>query len=414
MIGPQVLQCLPNGLENLLERFRDSGCTELRDKVYGLLGLANDVTPFSKTESSLHPIKGQVVLQGTQSEASSRRNVGPFQVDYSRSFYDIWTDVVKYLFFQAKGTEARLSTQTKPQLPKRVLEKRASLPRAKRRLSIVRASGIVQEAFGSAIEKELVKTEFPKARSTPTPPTDRLAGDYADEHKRPQDNTIIRAIGFVTGEIVHLGPHYSALAAELRAQQDWIASWDDHYGKATDIGMLRKINEDYTARILDYEEDYLGMVREIRSCKTAVWPVTEDTTSEAVDLEREQDTRGDNAAEQPQGPRICLGTNQVIALLPSAARVGDVIVQFWHCDAAMVMRSVPRPASSSSIGAPDGPTPAFKLVGRANVADNSVGKDSPEHDPDNDEGSGALKAVHVDLDLPTLQTITASIVSRMV
>ena len=133
----------------------------------------------------------------------------------------------------------------------------------------------------------------------------------------------------------------------------------------------------------------------------------------ATDFEIVPDVQGNCEPVQSVGPRICLGTACFIGLVPPAARPGDIIVQFWNCSAAIVMRPIdPR--------ATDGIASSFVLVGRAHVAEAHGSKGRSEHDTrvkqqpsagfgpmfEDPQASGL---VHVDLDLRTLQIITASI-----
>lgn len=73
-----------------------------------------------------------------------------------------------------------------------------------------------------------------------------------------------------------------------------------------------------------------------------------------------------------RGPAICLGTNHPIGLVPATARVGDAVVRFWGCDAAVVMRPV--------VGSGDGQELGFMLVGRADVAEVEDRKATPGRD----------------------------------
>ena len=139
-------------LENLIERFPKSGCTELRDRVYGLLGLASDVRPLSKVDT--YADSGQVQV-GNPSERS--KGAGFLQVDYSYSFYEIWSQIVKLLFFQAQGLEgsARNVITSRP-------SDMATYPDEERQTAIVRLAGIVQDALDQMVEQDVVTLDFPK------------------------------------------------------------------------------------------------------------------------------------------------------------------------------------------------------------------------------------------------------------
>ena len=206
------------------------------------------------------------------------------------------------------------------------------------------------------------------------------------------------------GEIVHLGPGYNSLIAEVGAQQDWIDSWYDHYHEAEDMATLRIINEEFTTKIVNYDRDYLAKLRQIRSPRSLAWRTVEAAKLKslqsfhipAIENARDNDD-GDDKGEL-HSLRICLGTNRMVALVPPTAKVGDIIAGFEFCNAAIVLRSITPPASSES--AIDNSTSPFMLVGRADVVeDPTSGIEKSSQSPD---------AIFVKLDLSTLQMITAS------
>lgn len=121
-------------LENLIENYAKSACSELRDRVYGLLGLANDAWPFSADsgpkeclETSLEAVDGE-----SENLGDPLARQGMFEVDYSRSFYDIWMDAVKFMLNQTRDTDGNMERQ----------------------ITIVRTAGIIQQALGQDFERE--------------------------------------------------------------------------------------------------------------------------------------------------------------------------------------------------------------------------------------------------------------------
>jgi hypothetical protein len=101
------------GIESLIERFAKNKCSEVRDRVYGLLGLANDVHPLSRVDGEVDPTEEYLRSLDLQSEslAKPKRGRGTFKIDYSRPLYDIWTDAVKFVFFRARNIEGWCSNQ---------------------------------------------------------------------------------------------------------------------------------------------------------------------------------------------------------------------------------------------------------------------------------------------------------------
>ena len=140
-------------LEKLIERFAKSGCVELRDKVYGLLGLANDIRPFSRKKGSFQSDENDTKPRETllDNVDESPRGKGSLEVDYSRSFYNIWTDVIKFIFFQAKDSTSNLALGD--------TLKSSGLSKCERRLSIVKAAGLLQEVLGQRVEEEIAESE---------------------------------------------------------------------------------------------------------------------------------------------------------------------------------------------------------------------------------------------------------------
>ncbi len=68
-------------LEDLLAEFYDSKCTERRDKIYGILGIADDYRATDEPDNEM--------------PGSAYR--GPLQPDYSKDILDVYFEVIKYL-----------------------------------------------------------------------------------------------------------------------------------------------------------------------------------------------------------------------------------------------------------------------------------------------------------------------------
>jgi hypothetical protein len=186
---------------------------------------------------------------------------------------------------------------------------------------------------------------------------------------------------------------------------------------AEDLETLRRIDEEYAAKIMDYDKRDVDRIRDIRALHVAAWRIAPDNrrprtsdSSYVAEYEMEWDDIGDDK----QGPRICLGTGYVMGLVPPAARLGGVIVRFWNCDAAIVMRPM-----MGSIAEPE--PQSFMLVGRADVAEVFDRKATPGRDARAEQcmsgaaapgfrvGAQPSGPVYVDLNLRTLQVITAYI-----
>jgi hypothetical protein len=196
---------------------------------------------------------------------------------------------------------------------------------------------------------------------------------------------------------LHIGPNYHSLVGSSSAVQDWTSCWTDYYQKEADLESLRRMNEQYTGDILEYQETDLGEPRP-HSMHPDASPFQDDSPIKTSPEDRNKP------------PRICLGTGQVMGLVPPTSRIGDVIVRFWGCNSAIVMRPLTGPLTAGS----------FMLVGRADVAavlnqtDEAPSKlKSSVLDKGAFEGFRADSklggAVNVELDLRTLQKITAHV-----
>jgi len=216
-----------------------------------------------------------------------------------------------------------------------------------------------------------------------------------------------------------LGPDYKSLVGSSSASQDWTSCWNDHYQDESDLEKLRWINEEYMADVLEFQATDLARIRSIEGSHVTAW---------------RDDIRGQNTRASHYGhatldevspssvvtetdhrepsPRICLATGHVISLVPAKAVVGDVLVRFWNCDAAVVMR----PNKSHDTSGP------FVLIGRADAAkvvdDTAKSLSSTQAKPSSwmtrvlpgsVEKSHFGGALYVDLDVTTLQQISAHI-----
>lgn len=154
-------------LEYLLELFAKSRCAESRDRVYGLLGLANDTSPFSRVDDYVDSIDEYINSLDPQQEIllEPQRGMGSFKVDYSRSFYDIWTDVVKFVFFRAKNIQRRYSKQSM-NVESALFDENKAFIREERRISVVRTAGIVQQALDQKVEEEAANLNYAKGSAS--------------------------------------------------------------------------------------------------------------------------------------------------------------------------------------------------------------------------------------------------------
>ncbi|PSN64407.1 hypothetical protein BS50DRAFT_498847 [Corynespora cassiicola Philippines] len=263
-----------------------------------------------------------------------------------------------------------------------------------RQISIVRVSGIVQNALGKKMGGEI----------------ERQDDSCGKEHP------VIAALGYIAGKILQVGPDYRALVGSSFAEQKWTGGWLDNYREPEDLEILRQLNEDYTARIIDFEDTDLARIRTIYNPYVSARSIFHKGHHGSRALNFSHTTEYQKLKEDllatDKSPRICLGTKHLLGLVPPTATVGDVIVRFWNCNAAIVMRPVNT----------DPMRPSYILVGRADVAEMAGSTDSSASTtpsstsrwissppPGSHLFTQHSEAVYVDLDLKSLQMITSNI-----
>jgi len=369
-------------LETLVERFMGQGCGNMKDKIFGLLGLAVDIRAAAEEEEDSFEKNVFDSLEDAERWLASEsvRGIGTLRVDYSRCFYDIWIDAVKAVYFLARPITERF-----PHLD----------PFYERAISVVRTAGALQAALGGMVEGELHHAANVHIGETP----------------------ILQALGYVAGRITDIGPDYTSLVGSFRAQQEWLSKCERSYDDSDDLERIRIINERYSIKMISYGNKDLSRVCEIRSKAVLAWqgyrtsvdPDCVDFDQKYHELWRGVDLcREDTTGHVSDNPRICIGTEHLIALVPSATAVGDVIVRFWGCDAAFVMRLVHVDGSEKD---PRKEVSYFLLVGRADVADKSIQGDHSE-----DAGRFNINTtkenkslVWINLGTRALQLLTASV-----
>ncbi|KAK8046225.1 HET-domain-containing protein [Apiospora saccharicola] len=157
-------------LENLIERFAANQCSELRDRVYGLLGCAHDVSPYFGNNEGMDALDNYIasLSAGDKPPYELRRGTGCVEVDYTRSYFDIWSSVVKFVFFQARDKGSRYQLDMccrKTQQP--IEEQQIYLLGTERQRSIVRTACVVQHALGQQVEEELATSGQHMVTRTP-------------------------------------------------------------------------------------------------------------------------------------------------------------------------------------------------------------------------------------------------------
>ncbi|KAI0125417.1 heterokaryon incompatibility protein-domain-containing protein [Xylariales sp. AK1849] len=139
-------------LHKLIESYCTNACTEVRDRIYGLIGLANDTLPYSKVNTP-SPAMTEAIVQA----------VGHLIIDYSRSLFEVWADVVNCMYAASReervGSVLRALVSTKSAGPGFSLYiKEPGVER--KHLEIVRFSGIAQKALECTYADEFVHAPY--------------------------------------------------------------------------------------------------------------------------------------------------------------------------------------------------------------------------------------------------------------
>lgn len=217
-------------LINLVELFSKMACTELRDRIYGLLGLAYDIRPYVEADDSSDLIEKDLRRTYLEPDNSFKppARTGLFKVDYSRSYFDIWSGVVRFAYSNADRVENQIND--------------------------------LQEVLSQKVEEELAHSNHGKVSPRLVSPL----SVESDQNQATIEAPTIRAIGCICGRITQLGPEYKSLVGSVQAQEEWADCFYRADRNPSDLELLRKINEKYIAKILDYEDTDLTRIQEIR------------------------------------------------------------------------------------------------------------------------------------------------------
>ncbi|KAI0399142.1 heterokaryon incompatibility protein-domain-containing protein [Xylaria palmicola] len=295
-------------LQNLVEMFSEARCTEIRDRVYGLLGLACDVRPYSSTDAT-----GSSAVPNSAPTGSRARYKGksPFEVNYSKSIYEIWTDVVKYAY---SGSIFSDSSNKSPHLSSLLTElRRGGVDIDEARITIVRTAVLIQKALDQRVCQDI-----PKKSSLPT----------------PQNGYTVEALGYVAGEVWEIGPEYQSVMSSARSRDDWHDCLYKHYHDAADMERLRKVDELYLRKVMASEQETLRNVQNLPSHKTLAWSNINANHATPGDAQYKSTHSGcfhilsDTNVDDTGPARLCLGSDCLIALVPSKTKTGDLIIRF--------------------------------------------------------------------------------------
>ncbi len=166
----------------------------------------------------------------------------------------------------------------------------------------------------------------------------------------------------------------------MEAGRDWERTWVDYYKNDVQrsdsiasnnerMDKLHWIEHTFMEKIMNCADRDIHRVRNLRysdtdamGCMKLAGQVSSDAAIQQAYMDLWSSIPEDD--KTPSDPYICVGTDNLMALVPSGARPGDVVVRFWNCNAAMVMRPCLTSSRQSTKKAWD-----FLLVGSAEVAE---------------------------------------------
>jgi hypothetical protein len=315
-------------LRTLLEACERSLCQDPRDKVYGLLGLASDVKDDD------------------------------LPVDYSKSTFELFWDVVRFMYKQVKGNAFSML----------------------REKELIRFSQLMQRSLGGPFS---VGTKF-QGDISPTEP-----------HSPP----LVHFSGFITGTVLVLDFGDSEPgAAPYQNQAEILKQYFRGQGRqsstadivAAALEQLQQVDKD---RLRPFAANYSYGTTNFRDPYHA----------------QQQNTRAARPMSSQARPVLFVEGSGMIGLASCNVRSDDLLVQFHNCDIAAIIRQCGENEAE------------FRLVGRAVVARKfdekrkTVSESSPElfkYAVPEPSSLDIGKKIWLWLDAATLQELTCPLSDR--
>lgn len=287
-------------LEMLIDKFKNAQCAEKRDKIFGFLGIANDVG---------------------DDEIEVDYEVGLFElyqklVDFHQKGAPIWEG-----HFRVFGEDIKEEFD--------------------RAVRLMKFSRLVQKMFEGAIGAEAESSK--RSLKENGNENGKREGHGKEEE---EERKFYYARGALAGEILYLGPTYSNTISSHKANKRWKSEIEKIYASMTSeaIKDLRTDDLDYSKIILDWDEEHLKRIRKVES-KTSFgfrWSADDDDVlpDGLSELTLEETNVPGNHEAEVNEPRRFLATNSRIGFVPPEARVGDLVYQFRECDVAVILRNI--------------------------------------------------------------------------
>jgi hypothetical protein len=331
-------------LSNLLDAFRDCFCSVQHDKLYAFLGMAND------------------------------HFTGDIPVDYNKSTVELYQDTIR---FQSRNTLNTIQNQIEmvyfSGLVQRLFDRESGLkpkdegnflfdPQGKTWISWWATNQFYislrdEDKQGNVFLGVLV-LEFldrllsfvwkPKAEYTMFwhASSRESASLWGVDGDILADAESIKVRGVIASRIDFIGPRESDILGTFDTKERWRKDLVARYPYKADQNKAHGRNE-RLMNILEHSSP--------------------SQTRDIIPLERPTG----NSSLVP-GSRIFLGSNMTTGIIPSNARIGDYICQFWGSSASAVLR---RQEQSSGWGFWKSSSASYEIIGRAGIVKDGDGND---------------------------------------
>ncbi|CAG9973282.1 unnamed protein product [Clonostachys byssicola] len=265
-------------LEVLLEMFKELECEDTRDKIFSLLGVADD------TAQEL------------------------IEADYAVNYYELYANLIDYhqsaTPLQCRSNLFRSSTYSPEPWRENWQGFDVSIERSVR---IVAFSNLVQKTLNSAVNQ----TQIPKSLSLGDP---------------------IVARGVIVGKVLSIGGTYDDYVSSWEANKKWKALLESTYKKDKDLAKWRENDAAFYQEMLKWDHNEVAAIQSCDTTRSYGYRESqgdEHITREALDSD-DEDTQ----------PRRFLGTKGLMGFLPPGAKEGDQICSFWEACFGVVIREV--------------------------------------------------------------------------
>ncbi|KAI9164093.1 Heterokaryon incompatibility protein [Paramyrothecium foliicola] len=165
-----------------------------------------------------------------------------------------------------------------------------------------------------------------------------LDGSVAEEVELVPDptwpETMCTAKGFITSEILCLGPFRNEIASSIRADKSWKLSFSKTYKKPVDLKKARRSYERFSQEMLCWSLQQMESIRLLYSQRSYGYMRDAGDGSTGTKIQNEPHN------EVNTSPRLFLGTNATIGCVPDGTQLGDLICTFFKSDVAVVVRKL--------------------------------------------------------------------------